>query len=101
MKLELQRENEGIAFVRDVSYLPWFVWIYGISTIVGYLMPNPLFTYILNGEKILKNKVIQSEEFNKKESRRCNISVSKNHHQDSEKMLWSIVRSPMDDQSVI
>ena len=28
----------------------WFclVWFYGISTIVGYLMPNPLYTYILN-----------------------------------------------------
>ena len=28
----------------------WFglVEFYGISTIVGYLMPNPLFTYILN-----------------------------------------------------
>ena len=30
-----------------------FIWIglvafYGISTIVGYLMPNPLYTYILN-----------------------------------------------------
>ena len=24
------------------------VWFYGISTIVGYLMPNPLYTYILN-----------------------------------------------------
>ena len=24
----------------------WFGWVYGISTIVGYLMPNPL--YILN-----------------------------------------------------
>ena len=24
----------------------WFVWFYGISTIVGYLMPNPVFTYI-------------------------------------------------------
>ena len=24
------------------------VWVYGISTIVGYLMPNPLHTYILN-----------------------------------------------------
>ena len=23
-------------------------WSYGISTIVGYLMPNPLYTYILN-----------------------------------------------------
>ena len=24
------------------------VWFYGISTIVGYLMPKPLYTYILN-----------------------------------------------------
>ena len=24
------------------------VWFYGISTIVGYLMPNPLYTYLLN-----------------------------------------------------
>ena len=26
----------------------FLVWFYGISTIVGYLMPNPLYTYILN-----------------------------------------------------
>ena len=26
----------------------WFGWVYGISTIVGYSMPNPLYTYILN-----------------------------------------------------
>ena len=26
----------------------WFVWFGGISTIVGYLMPNPLYTYISN-----------------------------------------------------
>ena len=28
----------------------WFglVWFYGISTIEGYLMPNPFYTYILN-----------------------------------------------------
>ena len=24
------------------------VWFYGISTIIGYLMPNPLYTYIFN-----------------------------------------------------
>ena len=24
------------------------VWFYGISTIIGYLMPNPFYTYILN-----------------------------------------------------
>ena len=34
----------------------WFglVGFYGISTIVGYLMPNPLYTYILN-KKIKKS----------------------------------------------
>ena len=26
----------------------WLVGFYGISTIVGYLMPNPLYRYILN-----------------------------------------------------
>ena len=33
-----------------IIYMIWFdlVWFYGISTIVGYLMPNPLYTYILN-----------------------------------------------------
>ena len=25
-----------------------FVWFYGISTIAGYLMPNPVYAYILN-----------------------------------------------------
>ena len=25
-----------------------FVWLYGISTIVGYLIPNPFYIYILN-----------------------------------------------------
>ena len=28
-------------------WLGW-VWFYGISTILGYIMPNPLYTYILN-----------------------------------------------------
>ena len=26
----------------------WFGWVYSLSTIVGYLMANPLYTYILN-----------------------------------------------------
>ena len=26
----------------------WFDWVYRISTIVCYLMPNSLYTYILN-----------------------------------------------------
>ena len=24
------------------------VWFYGISTIIGYLMPNPFYTHVLN-----------------------------------------------------
>ena len=24
------------------------IWFYGISPVVGYLMPNPLYSYILN-----------------------------------------------------
>ena len=32
-----------------IKYI-WFGWVgfYGISTIEGYLMPNPLYTYISN-----------------------------------------------------
>ena len=30
------------------------VWFYGISTIVGYLMPNPVYSYIL--DMICKHK---------------------------------------------
>ena len=29
-------------------YIVSMVWFYGISTIIGCLMPNPDFTYILN-----------------------------------------------------
>ena len=31
-----------------IKYMIWLGWVYGISTIIGYLMPNPLYTYILN-----------------------------------------------------
>ena len=32
-----------------IKYI-WFglAWFYGISTIIGYFMPNPIYTYILN-----------------------------------------------------
>ena len=30
---------------KEIKLVDWF---YGISTIVGYLMPNPLYTYIFN-----------------------------------------------------
>ena len=33
---------------RERSSNAWFGLFYGISTIVGYLMPNPFSTYILN-----------------------------------------------------
>ena len=32
---------------KKIAY-SWLVGFHGISTIVGYLMPNPLYTYILN-----------------------------------------------------
>ena len=33
-------------YIRYISF--GLVGLYGISTIVGYLMPNPLYTYILD-----------------------------------------------------
>ena len=44
----------------------------------------------------IKNKEIQSKEFNMKEGRRYNISFSTKHHQDLEKMISYIVRSLKD-----
>ena len=32
----------------DTDYGFGLVWFYGISTIEGYLMPNPFYTHILN-----------------------------------------------------
>ena len=31
-----------------IFYTNGLVWFYGISTIVGYLMSNPVYSYILN-----------------------------------------------------
>ena len=39
----------------------------------------------------MKNKVIQSKQFNVKESWHYNVSILMNHHQDLEKMLSSVV----------
>ena len=33
-------------YIKYIGFV--LVWFYGISAIVGYLMPNPLYTYILN-----------------------------------------------------
>ena len=38
------RERKRIS----LSVREGLVWLYGISSIVGYLIPNPIFKYILN-----------------------------------------------------
>ena len=41
--------NVKSSLYRYIKYIRFgLVDFYGISTIVGYLMPNPLYTYILN-----------------------------------------------------
>ena len=41
--------NAKSCFYIYIKYICFdLVGFYGISTIVGYLMPNPVFTYILN-----------------------------------------------------
>ena len=44
------RERERDRNIESDKENKWlgFILFYGISTIVGYLMPNPLYTYILN-----------------------------------------------------
>ena len=42
-----ERGSEVVS-IGDRVVLFGLVWFYSISTIVGYLMPNPLYTYILN-----------------------------------------------------
>ena len=34
----------------ELAFLDWFglVWFYGMSTIVGYLMPSSFYTYVLD-----------------------------------------------------
>ncbi len=41
-----RKKLDEISFLISDSF--GLVGFYGISTIVGYLMPNPLYTYILN-----------------------------------------------------
>ena len=40
--------NEGVLSISQISSITGFFWLYGISTTVSYLIPNPLYTYILN-----------------------------------------------------
>ena len=49
--------SQSDAVYYDTLYTPFlvwfdFVWFDGISTIVGYLMRDPLYTYILNIYKL-------------------------------------------------
>ena len=48
-KMESPNRVQSPAEVVNVIFV-WFNWVgfYGISTLVGYLMPKPLYTYILN-----------------------------------------------------
>ena len=45
-----------------------------------------IYIYIYRERERLKNKVIQREKINAKESQCFNVSVQMNHHQDVEKM---------------
>ena len=44
----VSKVNSTVEIIPVILLLVWFgfFWFYGISTIVGYLMPNPLYTYI-------------------------------------------------------
>ena len=41
--------------LRSVIVRSGLVWFYGISTFLGYLKPNPVYTYILNINMICKH----------------------------------------------
>ena len=90
--------NQNATLIYDISYMIWMIYYlymiyfltYDILLIYGSTNPTMW-------RKILKNKVIQSEKFNMKESQRYNVSVSINYHQVTEKMLRSVFRSPMHD----
>ena len=44
----IRGKTDGEYVVKSGFHLWFWFWFYGISTIVGYLMPNPLYTYILS-----------------------------------------------------
>ena len=45
---EEKKKKKSIWYLGYLSSIIEMVLFYGIATIVGYLMPNPLYTYILN-----------------------------------------------------
>ena len=45
--MEKETIEDSVLLISSSVQLGWVVEFYGISTIVGYLMPNPLYTYIL------------------------------------------------------
>ena len=42
------RWHQLCEMAEELDHLIGLVWFYGISTIAGYLMPNPFYTYISN-----------------------------------------------------
>ena len=53
--------NRKLAGRSMETILVWFwFWFYGISTIVGYLMPNPLYSYILILYMICKHILLKT-----------------------------------------
>ena len=52
----MAREGQGYpCYQHDMMMMIYIlVWFPGISTTVGYLMPNPIYTYILNSYKLTK-----------------------------------------------
>ena len=50
--------NAKSCLYRYINYIRFgLVGFYGISTIVGYLMPNPLYTYILNISIVIHRQI--------------------------------------------
>ena len=47
MELSDSLINLGLSFKENTNP-GWLVSLYGISTLAGYLIPNPIYTYILN-----------------------------------------------------
>ena len=44
----LSRKNSGVLFMKSsgILYCGWFGRLYGILTLVGYLIENPVYIYI-------------------------------------------------------
>ena len=82
----------NVEIVNSASYC-WFLWQY-----FTLFIEWPMYVCVCDIYKRIRiwrkfEKVIQSEEFNVKESLFYNVSVLINHHQDVVKILFNVVRS--------